>query len=207
MGTAEVESALLAHEKVAEAAVVGYPHDIKGQGIFAYVTLMTGTEPSDALRKELVARVRKEIGPIAAPETIHLEERARQQQTGLHWIAGLMAFKAVLLEGLEVVFIVIAVGAARGLLWPASLGALAACIIVLLIGFIVHEPLSRVPENALKFGVEVMLSAFGVYWTGEGLGVAWPGEDLAVLGFAVIFLTTGLALAALLRRSLGVIAQ
>jgi uncharacterized membrane protein len=140
-------------------------------------------------------------------ETIDLEEQARQQQTGHDSIAGLMAFKAVLLEGLEVVFIVIAVGAAHGLLWPASLGALAACIVVLLIGLIVHEPLSRVPENALKFGVGVMLSAFGVYWTGEGLGVVWPGEDLAIVGFAGIFLITGLALAAFLRRSLGVIAQ
>ena len=67
MGTAEVESSLVAHAKVSEAAVVGYPHDIKGQGIYAYVTLMTGTEPSDDLRKELVAWVRKDIGPIASP--------------------------------------------------------------------------------------------------------------------------------------------
>ena len=70
MGTAEVESALVAHEKVAEAAVVGYPHAIKGQGIYAYVTLMIGEEPSDALRKELVTWVRKEIGPIASPDLI-----------------------------------------------------------------------------------------------------------------------------------------
>ncbi|WP_334192929.1 acetate--CoA ligase [Pararhodobacter sp.] len=70
MGTAEVESALVAHEKVAEAAVVGYPHAIKGQGIYAYVTLMNGIEPSDALRKELVAWVRTEIGPIASPDLI-----------------------------------------------------------------------------------------------------------------------------------------
>ncbi len=70
MGTAEVESALVAHEAVAEAAVVGYPHDIKGQGIYAYVTLMSGSEPSDDLRKELVAWVRKEIGPIASPDLI-----------------------------------------------------------------------------------------------------------------------------------------
>ena len=70
MGTAEVESALVSHEKVSEAAVVGYPHDIKGQGIFAYVTLMSGSEPSEALRKELVAHVRKEIGPIASPDVI-----------------------------------------------------------------------------------------------------------------------------------------
>jgi len=70
MGTAEVESALVLHEKVAEAAVVGYPHDIKGQGIYAYVTLMAGIEPTDELKKELVALVRKEIGPIASPDVI-----------------------------------------------------------------------------------------------------------------------------------------
>jgi acetyl-CoA synthetase len=70
MGTAEVESALVLHEKVAEAAVVGYPHDIKGQGIYAYVTLMAGVEGSDELKKELVSLVRKEIGPIASPDVI-----------------------------------------------------------------------------------------------------------------------------------------
>jgi acetyl-CoA synthetase len=70
MGTAEVESALVAHAVVAEAAVVGYPHDIKGQGIYAYVTLMNGVEPSDELRKELVKWVRQEIGPIASPDLI-----------------------------------------------------------------------------------------------------------------------------------------
>ncbi|WP_422369390.1 acetate--CoA ligase [Pelagibius sp.] len=70
MGTAEVESALVAHDKVAESAVVGYPHDIKGQGIYAYVTLNVGEEPTDDLRKELVQWVRKEIGPIASPDLI-----------------------------------------------------------------------------------------------------------------------------------------
>ncbi|HIJ38497.1 MAG TPA: acetyl-coenzyme A synthetase, partial [Rhodospirillaceae bacterium] len=70
MGTAEVESALVAHPKVAEAAVVGYPHDIKGQGIYAYVTLVTGATPTEDLRKELVNWVRKEIGPIASPDLI-----------------------------------------------------------------------------------------------------------------------------------------
>ncbi len=71
MGTAEVESALVAHPKVAEAAVVGFPHEIKGQGIYAYVTLITGEDPNDELRRELVAWVRREIGPIAAPDAIH----------------------------------------------------------------------------------------------------------------------------------------
>jgi acetyl-CoA synthetase len=70
MGTAEVESALVAHEAVSEAAVVGYPHDIKGQGIYAYVTLKVSETPSDELRRELVAWVRQEISPIAAPDLL-----------------------------------------------------------------------------------------------------------------------------------------
>ena len=70
MGTAEVESALVSHPAVAEAAVVGYPHEIKGQGIFCYVTLKADVEPSEDLRKELVGWVSKEIGPIASPDVI-----------------------------------------------------------------------------------------------------------------------------------------
>ena len=82
MGTAEVESSLVAHEKVSEAAVVGYPHDIKGQGIYAYVTLMAGTEPSEELRKELVAWVRKEIGPIASPDLIQFSPSLPKTRSG-----------------------------------------------------------------------------------------------------------------------------
>jgi acetyl-CoA synthetase len=82
MGTAEVESALVAHPKVAEAAVVGYPHDLKGQGIYAYVTLMAGEEPSDELRKELVGWVRKEIGPIASPDLIQFAPGLPKTRSG-----------------------------------------------------------------------------------------------------------------------------
>ena len=82
MGTAEVESALVAHEKVSEAAVVGYPHDIKGQGIYAYVTLMAGVEPTEELRKELVAWVRKEIGPIASPDLIQFAPGLPKTRSG-----------------------------------------------------------------------------------------------------------------------------
>jgi acetyl-CoA synthetase len=82
MGTAEVESALVAHESVSEAAVVGYPHDIKGQGIYAYVTLMAGKTPSDAIRKELVAHVRKEIGPIASPDIIQFAPSLPKTRSG-----------------------------------------------------------------------------------------------------------------------------
>ncbi|MDG1439106.1 MAG: AMP-binding protein, partial [Emcibacteraceae bacterium] len=82
MGTAEVESALVAHEKVAEAAVVGFPHDIKGQGIYAYVTLMHGHNPSDELKKTLVQWVRKEIGPIATPDHIQFAPGLPKTRSG-----------------------------------------------------------------------------------------------------------------------------
>jgi len=82
MGTAEVESALVLHHDVAEAAVVGMPHDIKGQGIYAYVTLNAGVEPSEALRKELVQWVRKEIGPIATPDVIQFAPGLPKTRSG-----------------------------------------------------------------------------------------------------------------------------
>ena len=98
-------------------------------------------------------------------------------------------------------FIVIAVSAGRGLLIPASIGALAACLMIAGIGFVIHRPLARVPEDTLKFAVGIMLAAFGVFWTGEGLGVAWPGADLAIVVFAALFLGVGRAGVVLARRS------
>jgi uncharacterized membrane protein len=138
---------------------------------------------------------------IFARESAGIGAECARRDKAQDWIAGLASFKAVLLEGLEVVFIVIAVGAGRGLLVPAGIGALAACIVVLGIGVVVAKPLSRVPENSLKFAVGVMLSTFGVFWTGEGLGVAWPGDDLALLGIAVVFLATASLSAIAVRRS------
>ncbi|MGC2785994.1 MAG: hypothetical protein WA397_19625 [Roseiarcus sp.] len=134
-----------------------------------------------------------------ARETRALTEAHERQPHGLEWIAGMTAFKAVLLEGIEVVFIVIAVGAGRGLLGLASAGALVACVVVAAIGAAIHQPLARVPENALKFAVGVMLSAFGLFWTGESLGVPWPGGDAAILVFIVLFLAVALGLVALLK--------
>ncbi len=133
---------------------------------------------------------------VFAAETAAL----RAQTQRLDWLAGLASYKAMLLEGLEVVFVVIAVGAGRGLLVPASIGAVAACALVAVVGLVVHRPLARVPENALKFTVGVMLSAFGLFWTGEGLGVSWPGADLAILAFAALLvLVAALAIVPLKR--------
>jgi acetyl-CoA synthetase len=82
MGTAEVESALVAHEAVSESAVVGFPHDVKGQGIYAFVTLKKGFQPSEELRKELIQHVRKEIGPIASPDKLHFAEALPKTRSG-----------------------------------------------------------------------------------------------------------------------------
>lgn len=138
---------------------------------------------------------------IFASESAQLAEAANGRSASLDWIAGLSAFKAVLLEGIEVVFIVIAVGSGKGLLWSAALGALGACLAVLAVGVAVHKPLARVPENTLKFAVGVMLSAFGVFWTGEGLGVDWPGQDMALVAFAAAFLAVALSTVSSLRNS------
>jgi uncharacterized membrane protein len=135
-----------------------------------------------------------------ATETVQLREQERHHKAQLDWLAALASFKAVVLEGLEVVFIVIAVGAGRGLIIPASIGAIAACVLVAGVGFAVHHPLAQVPENTLKFTVGVLLSAFGVFWIGEGIGVPWPGEDIAIIVFAALFLLVALVAVALARR-------
>jgi uncharacterized membrane protein len=133
-------------------------------------------------------------------ETAELREQARKRHVRLDWLAGVSAFKAVLLEGIEVVLFVIAISAGHGSLLPASVGAIAACVLVAILGYVVHRPLSRVPENLLKFAVGVMVLAFGIFWFGEGMGVAWPGEDLAILALMAIVLALAWAATLLLRR-------
>jgi uncharacterized membrane protein len=102
-------------------------------------------------------------------------------------IGFLVSFKAVMLEGLEVVFIVIALGTAAGALVAASMGAAAAGIIVIALGVAVHRPLARVPENGMKFFVGTMLSAFGTFWAGEALRVVWPGGDWSILALVCVY--------------------
>ncbi|MBZ9997006.1 COG4280 domain-containing protein [Mesorhizobium sp. BH1-1-4] len=124
-----------------------------------------------------------------AKETAALNRQANDRRAD--YLAGLASFKAVLLEGVEVVFIVIAVGAAHGQTFYAGMGALAAFVLVMLVGLAVHRPLARVPENALKFVVGLMLTSFGIFWTGEGIGANWPGDDLALLAiFAIVALAS-----------------
>ncbi len=129
---------------------------------------------------------------------------ARAQGTtiraGMDWYAFTLCFKGVLLEGLEVVFIVITFGATANQVPLAALGAAIALVLVLSIGFIVHRPLSRVPENALKYGVGILLTSFGTFWAVEGLGIDWPGSDTAILVLIAVYLIVSFAYVGVLRR-------
>lgn len=130
--------------------------------------------------------LRKAILRAAGVLRLHDEDaifaRQTQRLVGGDALGFVTSFKAVFIEGIEVVFIVIAVGAAGRLLLPAAMGALAAGLVVLSIGLIVHKPLSRVPQNLLKLVVGILLTAFGIFWIGEGLGFRWFGGDWSILG-------------------------
>jgi len=140
--------------------------------------------------------LRKAILRAAGFIPLHDEAKAFAHETNVlqrqrldkraDYLAMIAAFKAVLLEGVEVVFIVIAVGTAHGMTAYAGLGALAAVALVLAIGALVHKPLTQIPENALKLAVGIMLTAFGLFWIGEGLGADWPGEDLILCVFLAL---------------------
>jgi uncharacterized membrane protein len=122
-----------------------------------------------------------------------------KQGPGIDWYAFTLAFKSVFLEGFEVAFIVITFGGAQRNIPLAALGALAALIVVVITGAVLKEPLERIPENTIKFGVGVLLSTFGLFWSAEGLGVEWPGSDLAILGILVFMTLISVGFVAVLR--------
>jgi uncharacterized membrane protein len=117
------------------------------------------------------------------------------------WYAFTLSFKGVLLEGLEVAFIVVTFGANQGSVPLAVLGAVIAVVFVATAGVVIRGPLARVPENTLKFAVGVLLTSFGMFWGAEGAGAHWPGADAALLGVIAVVLLTALGLVRLLRRA------
>jgi len=135
-----------------------------------------------------------------------LEERALaaaagdERRAGLDWYAFTVAFKGVLLEGLEVVFIVIAFGSAQGQMGLAVAGAAVALAVVVVAGALARGPLSRVPENTIKFVVGLMLTTFGCFWAAEGAGVDWPGDELSLLALLAYFALVSFLLVRGLRR-------
>ena len=121
-------------------------------------------------------------------------------RAGLDWYAFTLCFKGVLLEGLEVAFIVVTFGATANQVGWAALGAAVALLIVVGVGVAVHQPLSRVPENTLKYAVGLMLSTFGTFWAAEGAGANWPASDGAIIGILVVYLAVSWAFVRALRR-------
>ena len=154
--------------------------------------------------------LRKAILRAAGVVALHDEEALYERETaalrqrgfaaGFDRIAVGAAFKITMIEGIEVVFIVIAFGAAGGGLLAPSLGALAALLLVVAAGLVLHRPVATVPENALKFMVGVLTSAFGTFWIGEGIGLDWPGADWSVLALILGFSAVALATVRACRR-------
>jgi uncharacterized membrane protein len=144
-----------------------------------------------AVRDEDAVFARERAEAVNAP---HVE------RAGLDWYAFTISFKGVLLEGLEVAFIVLTFGSTQGSIPLAAVGAGAAVLLVLVAGIVVREPLSRVPENTLAFAVGVMLTTFGIFWGAEGAGVDWPGGDASLLGVLAFVLLVSLGYVTALRR-------
>ncbi len=158
--------------------------------------------------------LRKAIMRYTGLKELHDEERIYEREVtqlksepvaqagaqGIDWTAFTVSFKGVLLEGLEVIFIVLTFSLSAGDFTPAVLGAVAAAVVVIGLAAAVHAPLTRVPENTLKFVVGIMLCGFGTFWSGEGVGLQWPGEDLAILGLIAFYAVVGGIIIYLLRQ-------
>src|SRR5262245_23115954 len=121
-------------------------------------------------------------------------------RAGMDWYSFTLAFKGVFLEGLEVAFIVLTFGTSQGSVPLAALGAGIALVLVTVVGILVHQPLSRVPENTMKFAVGLMLTTFGIFWSVEGTGIEWPGADVAILLILGFLTLVSVGLVAALRR-------
>jgi uncharacterized membrane protein len=155
-----------------------------------------------AILRAAGAKSKHDEAAIYQREVAAMRDEPPVPASGMDWISFTVAFKGVLLEGMEVAFIVVTFGASAGQLGPAALGATVAGILVLLVGVVVHRPLARVPENGLKFMVGLMLTTFGTFWAGEGIGVEWIASDATLLALFVIFSVASLIAVWAVRRQL-----
>jgi uncharacterized membrane protein len=126
-------------------------------------------------------------------------EAADRSQGGIDWTSFVLAFKGVLLEGLEVSFIVVSFGATSGHLGLAVVGGAAAFVVIGVAGALARATVQRIPRSALQLIVGVMLASFGTFWAAEGVGVSWPGSDAAILGLLVLYVATAVGYVAALR--------
>ena len=148
------------------------------------------------------ARAEHDEEAIFAAEVKRLGAEAPVPETGIDGVSFFVSFKGVLLEGLEVAFIVITFGTSAGRLDTAIVGAVVAVLLVVTLGAFVHRPLSRVPENGLKFAVGLMLVSFGTFWAGEGVGIDWPASDATLILLLIAYLAIAVAAVWLARRLL-----
>jgi Ca2+/H+ antiporter, TMEM165/GDT1 family len=214
---------------LAVGAVRGWRGSLFGAGLGLAVLLLLTAALGPALARIPLAIVQLVVGTLlllfglrwlrkailraAGIIPLHDETAAYDKETALlsrfgaavsslDGIAVATSFKIVMLEGMEVVFIVIAIGAGGDLLMPAAAGAGLALLFVIALGVLLHRPVAVVPENTLKFVVGVLLTAFGTFWLGEGIGAAWPGEDWSLLALVAFFLGAALLCAGLARRTI-----
>ncbi|TMD12109.1 MAG: hypothetical protein E6I27_03275 [Chloroflexi bacterium] len=195
----------------AAAAVVAL-----GVLVVAFGQLIVTTVPESALKlvvgtllllfglRWLHKAVLRSAGVVAMHDEQHAYEQAVAQLesavTTRDWVGFVLALKGVFLEGLEVVFIVIAVGG-TGHGFPAAVaGGLVAAIVIAAVGVVVRRPLSRVPENTLKYGVGVILTSLGTFWAAEGMGARWPLDFVSILGLAAVYLVASRMAMTLIRR-------
>jgi Ca2+/H+ antiporter, TMEM165/GDT1 family len=150
------------------------------------------------------AKAKHDEERIYAEEVSRLREEAPVPATGIDGVSFAVSFKGVLLEGLEVAFIVITFGTSAGRLGEATVGAVLAILLVVIVGIFVHRPLSRVPENGLKFAVGLMLITFGTFWAGEGIGIEWPASDATIVILLGAYAISGVLAIWVARRLLDV---
>jgi len=186
---------------------------LRSAGVIALHDEAAAYAKETATLRGLGAKETATLRGLGAKETATLRGLGAKEAGALRGLGGVgagwdrvavrTAFNITMIEGIEVVFIVVAMGAAGGgLLVPASLGAVAALLLVAALGLVLHRPVSMIPENTLKFTVGVLLCAFGTFWAGEGMGLAWPGEDWSLLGLLAGFLAASAGAAVMCRARL-----
>ncbi|MPZ49613.1 MAG: hypothetical protein GEU75_10010 [Dehalococcoidia bacterium] len=153
-----------------------------------------------AIQRAAGVRAKHNEDQIFRDEVSELEGEASVATAGLDWTGFVVSFKGVFLEGLEVAFIVLTFGANEGSFTLSAIGALVAFVVFTSLGLVLHRPLSRVPENSIKFTVGIMLVAFGTFWGGEGIGVDWKLGDVTILVAVAIYSAVAFLLVEAMKR-------
>jgi uncharacterized membrane protein len=184
------------------AIVLFVPIDLVRLVVGAFLVIFGLQWLCKAILRAAGAKAKHDESSIYLRQIAELQTEPPVPEAGMDWISFTVAFKGVLLEGLEVAFIVITFGASANQLGPAALGAVVAGVLVIAVGAALHQPLARVPENGLKFAVGLMLTTFGTFWAGEGVGINWPASDAILVVLLAGYTLFALAAVAAVRNGL-----